>query len=107
MKAALAHEYGVFNKLFSSVPAVLNFINTHSHKLDVAQATPVLLGVDIDMMCCQDKLRPAVGALHQFMMARLLLGCAVVHDAQASMPNHLFAQSATSCGLMTNVAGGS
>jgi hypothetical protein len=106
VKAALAHEYGVFNKLFSSVPAVLNFINTHSHKLDVAQATPVLLGVDIDMMCCQDKLRPALGALHQFMMARLF-GCAVVHDAQASMPNHLFAQSATSCGLMTNVAGGS
>jgi hypothetical protein len=36
VKAALAHEYAVFNKLFSSVPAVLNFINTHRHKLDVA-----------------------------------------------------------------------
>jgi phospholipase C len=45
VKAAVAHEYGVFNQLFASVPA-------------------------------------------------------------ASMPNHLFAQSATSCGLMSNVAGG-
>ena len=45
VKAALARSYGVFNKLFASVPA-------------------------------------------------------------ASMPNHLFAQSATSCGLMSNVNGG-
>lgn len=45
IKATLAREYGVFNKLFASVPA-------------------------------------------------------------ASMPNHLFAQSGTSCGLMSNVNGG-
>ena len=45
IKAAIAHDYGVFNKMYASVPA-------------------------------------------------------------ASMPNHLFAQSATSCGAMTNVNGG-